>query len=99
MSGDPDHPRLYKSDAEPDADFDGAVADATVVEEAWRNLREEQAFTDRFVAATDDLGLVAADPQGPVSLREVLVHLIEEYARHNGHADLLRERIDGRIGQ
>jgi len=33
------------------------------------------------------------------SLRWILVHMIEEYARHNGHADLLRERIDGRIGQ
>ena len=33
------------------------------------------------------------------SLREVLVHMIEEYARHNGHADFLRERIDGRVGQ
>ena len=99
MSGDPDHPRLYKSEAEPDADFDGAVDDPAVVEEAWRSLHEEQAFTDRFVAATADLGFVADDRQGPVSLREVLVHLIEEYARHNGHADLLRERIDGRIGQ
>ena len=37
--------------------------------------------------------------QGVVSLREVLVHMVEEYARHNGHADLLRERIDGRTGQ
>jgi hypothetical protein len=37
--------------------------------------------------------------RGQVSLREVLVHMIEEYARHNGHADLLRERIDGRTGQ
>ena len=35
----------------------------------------------------------------PVTLRELLVHMIEEYARHNGHADLLRERIDGRVGQ
>jgi Protein of unknown function (DUF664) len=34
-----------------------------------------------------------------VSLREVLVHMIEEYARHCGHADFLRERIDGRVGQ
>ena len=34
-----------------------------------------------------------------VSLREVLVHMIEEYARHAGHADLLRERIDGRVRQ
>jgi len=29
----------------------------------------------------------------------VLLHVVEEYARHNGHADLLRERIDGRVGQ
>ena len=36
---------------------------------------------------------------GAVSLRWVLIHMIEEYARHNGHADLLRERIDGRLGQ
>ena len=36
---------------------------------------------------------------GFISMREVLVHMIEEYARHNGHADFLRERIDGRIGQ
>ena len=36
---------------------------------------------------------------GPMSLREVLVGMIEEYARHMGHVDLLRERIDGRVGQ
>jgi uncharacterized damage-inducible protein DinB len=99
MAGDPDHPRLYRTEDEPDLDFDGAVPDPAAVEEAWRNLRTEQEFTDRFVAGVDDLGLVAQDAAGPVSLREVLVHLIEEYARHNGHADLLRERIDGRLGQ
>ena len=37
--------------------------------------------------------------RGPMSLRWVLNHMIEEYARHNGHADLLRERIDGAVGQ
>jgi Protein of unknown function (DUF664) len=36
---------------------------------------------------------------GPMSLREVLVGMIEESARHLGHVDLLRERIDGRVGQ
>jgi hypothetical protein len=56
--------------------------------------------TDRFVAEAPDLGVTGNDPwHGPVSLREVLVHMVEEYARHNGHADLLRERIDGRVGQ
>ncbi len=35
----------------------------------------------------------------PVSLRWILVHMIEEYARHNGHADLLRESVDGATGE
>ena len=52
------------------------------------------------MAEAPDLDVVGNTPgQGPVSLREVLVHMVEEYARHNGHADLLRERIDGRVGQ
>ncbi len=41
----------------------------------------------------------AWDGQGQVSLRWVLVHMIEEYARHNGHADLLREAVDGETGE
>lgn len=41
----------------------------------------------------------AWDGQGRVSLRWVLVHMIEEYARHNGHADLLRESVDGETGE
>ncbi len=74
--------------------------DPEVVAEAWNVWRAEVAFTDRFVAEAPDLDVVGNDPwQGPVSLREVVVHMVEEYARHNGHADLLRERIDGRVGQ
>ena len=47
----------------------------------------------------DDLGTLVG-PEGDQSeLREIVVHMIEEYARHVGHADLLRERIDGRTGQ
>jgi uncharacterized damage-inducible protein DinB len=41
----------------------------------------------------------AWDGQGRVSLRWVLVHMIEEYARHNGHADLIRQSIDGQTGE
>jgi uncharacterized damage-inducible protein DinB len=94
-----DAPRRYQSEAEPDGDFDGAVADPAVVDEAWAAWREEVAFAERFAAETD-LGFVGADSAvEPISLRELLVHMIEEYARHNGHADLLRERIDGRLGQ
>jgi hypothetical protein len=72
------------------------VADPEVVAEAWSTWRAELAFAERFVDAASDLDLVGK--QGHV-LRRVLVHMIEEYARHNGHADLLRERIDGRVGQ
>jgi uncharacterized damage-inducible protein DinB len=94
-----DVPKRYQSDAEPDGDFNGAVADQTVVDEAWAAWREEVAYAENFTRETD-LGFVGQDGAGtPISLRELLVHMIEEYARHNGHADLLRERIDGRIGQ
>lgn len=94
-----DVPKRYQSDTEPDGDFDGAVADQAVVDEAWAAWRDEVAFSERFTRDTD-LDFVGRDGAGePISLRELLVHMIEEYARHNGHADLLRERIDGRIGQ
>ena len=71
-----------------------------MVDEAWAAWRAECAFTDEFVAYAADLDVVGVDPNAMhATLRQVLLHLIEEYARHNGHADLLRERIDGRIGQ
>jgi uncharacterized damage-inducible protein DinB len=82
--------------AGPDADFEGAVPDPEVVVQAWANWRAEVAFAERFVAEAPDLDLVGTEGH---RLREVLVHMIEEYARHNGHADFLRERIDGRVGQ
>jgi uncharacterized damage-inducible protein DinB len=94
-----DVPKRYQTEPDPDADFDGAVADPAVVEEAWAAWREEIAFAEQFTR-DHDLGFVGRDSEDkPVSLRELLVHMIEEYARHNGHADLLRERIDGRVGQ
>ena len=49
----------------------------------------------RFVL--DQTGIQRSTGQ-PISLRRILVHMIAEYARHNGHADLLRERIDGATG-
>jgi uncharacterized damage-inducible protein DinB len=94
-----DVPRLYQTPQDPDGDFNGAVGDPAVVAEAFAAWRAEIAFADEFVAR-HELDHAAVDGDGnPVSLREVLVHMIEEYARHNGHADLLRERIDGRVGQ
>jgi hypothetical protein len=101
-----DVPRLFCSDTDRDGDFDGAVPDPRVVAEAWEAWRAEAAFTDRFVADAPSLDITADDASnqhgsggGLISLREVLVGMIGEYARHMGHADLLRERIDGRLGQ
>jgi uncharacterized damage-inducible protein DinB len=95
-----DAPPHFSSDADRDGDFDGAVPDPEVVAQAWDTWRAEVAFAERFVAEAPDLDVVGnTSDEGRVSLREVLVHMIEEYARHNGHADLLRERIDGRVGQ
>jgi uncharacterized damage-inducible protein DinB len=92
-------PKRYQTEAEPDGDFDGATADPDMVREAWAAWREEVAFAEQF-ALDHDLGFVGRDSAGePISLRELMVHMVEEYARHNGHADLLRERIDGRIGE
>jgi hypothetical protein len=84
----------------PDAEWLGAVADPAVVDDAWRAWRGEVAFADKFVADFPDLAVKGFGPDGSSpELRSVLVHMIEEYARHCGHADMLRERIDGRIGQ
>lgn len=91
--------KLFWSEAEPDLDWDGAVADQAVVEEAWKIWRGEVAFGERFAAA-HDLDYLGRQRDGElIQLREVLLHMVEEYARHCGHADLLRERVDGRVGQ
>lgn len=97
-------PRLYRSAGGRNEAFEGATADPAVVAEAWDTWRGEVAFAERFVAAREDLGATVSFENGPggqdsISVREVLVHMIEEYARHMGHADFLRERIDGRVGQ
>jgi len=96
---DSDEGSLYQTPDDPDGDFNGAVADQAVVDAAWAAWRAEMEFANEFIA-DHDFDFVGKDSEGePVSLRELIVHMIEEYARHNGHADLLRERIDGRVGQ
>jgi uncharacterized damage-inducible protein DinB len=92
-------PALFSSAADPDGDFDGATDAPGLVRAAWDAWRSEVAFAERFVAEAPGLDVEGDDSwRGTVSLRWVLIHMIEEYARHNGHADLLRERIDGAIG-
>ncbi|GHE58197.1 hypothetical protein GCM10014715_09010 [Streptomyces spiralis] len=91
-----DSPRIYRTAEDRDGDWNGATADPAVVEDAWRQWRAEMELTDRFIARFPDLG---TRPGGDAQLRDILVMQIAEYARHCGHADLLRERIDGRVGQ
>lgn len=104
MAGE-DAPKLYCTDEDRDGDWNGAIADPAVVDDAWRQWRAEMQLTDQFVASVADLGTrnVGVSDLGPngadVQLRDMLLAQIVEYARHSGHADLLRERIDGRVGQ
>jgi hypothetical protein len=95
LAGD-DVPMLFYTDDEPDLDFVFTDADPQVDLAAWRAECERS----RSVVAArdlDDTGTRRRDG-APISVRFVLAHMIAEYARHNGHADLLRERIDGRTG-
>lgn len=92
--------KLYDTGDVRDGDWDGALPDPQVVDQAWDAWLAEVAFAEQFVLGATDLGITGRTGHGrAISLREVLVHMIEEYARHCGHADLLRERIDGRVGQ
>ena len=93
-------PRRYSSDDDREGAWSGAVGDPAVVAEAWAAWEAEVDNAERFVAATGDLGTIGRLSDGKsIQLREVLIHMVEEYARHCGHADLIRERIDGRVGQ
>jgi uncharacterized damage-inducible protein DinB len=98
MAGE-DAAQLFRSVDDLERQGNGAVADNNVVAEAWAAWEAEVDNAERFVSETPDLGTVGQFGGKPIQLRDILVHMIEEYARHCGHADLIRERIDGRVGQ
>jgi uncharacterized damage-inducible protein DinB len=91
-----DVPLLYLSDADPDADFNDI--DTAGVDEALATWNAECELARAIVDAHDLDHTGRLENGESVSLRWILVHMIEEYSRHNGHADLLRERIDGEVG-
>jgi uncharacterized damage-inducible protein DinB len=97
LLGEEAAPLYYSGDNE-DGDFD--EVDTADVATDLRRYRDEVEYCRRVTAEHEDLDAVGRrERQGrPVSLRWIYVHMIEEYARHNGHADLLRERIDGATG-
>jgi uncharacterized damage-inducible protein DinB len=91
-------PPIYDPQADPDAPDGGfdLAADATLAD-ALATWQAEIARA-RELCAARELTATGRFAGQDVSLRWIYVHLIEEYARHNGHADLLRERIDGATG-
>jgi uncharacterized damage-inducible protein DinB len=87
-------PKLY---ARPDAAFD--EADPSGAEEAFLSLTGEWDLSREAVAGASLDDQFTHERGMRMSLRWVFNHMIEEYARHNGHADLLRESIDGMTGE
>jgi uncharacterized damage-inducible protein DinB len=95
---DEDAPPLNYTPEDRDAEFT-EVADADP-ERAFAGWRAEIAAAKERAAARELDSLGDGERQGMrFSLRWIYVHMIEEYARHNGHADFLRERIDGATGE
>jgi hypothetical protein len=91
-------------DADPDWEWHTAEHDDPVELRALYDdcVRQADAAVDRSLAQGGlDAPSVRKDRQdgGPYALRWVMLHMIEEYARHNGHADLIRESIDGETGE
>jgi len=90
-------------DTDPDWDWTSAADDSP--EELWALWREAVDRSRRFLAEALRTGGLDQPAERPMrdgrvpSARWIVTHMIEEYARHNGHADLLRESIDGAVGE
>ncbi|MDR7309512.1 putative damage-inducible protein DinB [Nocardioides luteus] len=94
-----DIPRLDADD--PTGGFHKVEPTQESVDEAFSRWREQVTAADAWLDSIDNstLGEMRDTGDEQASVRDILVHMIEEYARHAGHADLLREVIDGRTGQ
>ncbi len=93
-----DVPWIYCLDPAGDADFDD-IDPATAETDHARFVAECQSARDAVAGRSLDDTFIHPRRGTTMSVRWVYVHMIEEYARHNGHADLLRERIDGRVDE
>lgn len=83
------------SQEDPDADFRVEAADTA---ESLIAFYREECAASREVVAASALDDTVEGRRGELSLRWIVVHMIEETARHGGHADLLRELVDGTVG-
>ncbi len=95
LAGEPVASIHHQQDPEHDAGFD--LTEDSTYDSAVTIWQEEIAHARRNCAARE-LGDTAPFMDGRVSLRWIYTHMISEYARHCGHADLIRERIDGATG-
>ena len=94
IPGDIELPRIFQ---EEDAGFDLPEVDDDLVRES-HDLWQAEVGNARAVLESTDLDLVVDVHGEPTEVRDIIVHMIEEYARHCGHADLVRECVDGRAG-
>jgi hypothetical protein len=92
-----DLPMLYYSDDDPDQDFDSLDGDPAEALATWHAECQRAREIIAGAPSLDATGVRKSTGE-PISLRRILVDMVAEYARHNGHADLLRERIDGATG-
>jgi uncharacterized damage-inducible protein DinB len=95
FGSDPEVPYLFCTPEDFDRDF-SAVEEADW--EADLQTWQQECESSRRAAAGHDLEETGTRSTHPFSLRWIYLHMIEEYARHNGHADLIREMIDGSVG-
>jgi len=88
----------------PEVRSDGNIDDFCVGEQdtvaGWLAYYQDQVAQSRQIVASLELGAPCAQPENSdINLRWVLAHMIEEVARHAGHADIIRETLDGATGQ
>ena len=86
---------VYCTDQAPEADFENLKP--SMARGSLKRWLDERSQADQLLSATGPLEGLAAGNRN--SVRWNLIKLIQEYARHNGHADLLREMIDGSVGE
>jgi len=92
-----DIPLRWSDDGDFQAAYDASASTRSEAFEAWQAEVEHSRRIEREAESLDVIGYQASWGED-VSLRLVMLHLIHEYARHNGHADFLREAIDGTVG-
>lgn len=94
--GEPDRPYFWEQNGVHDSEFD--IDDSDDPDQLLQMYRDQWATSNRIATAAS-LGDVSQHPEREVSMRWILVHMIEETARHAGHADILRELTDGSTGE